>query len=133
MKSRNYILFVCLAVVLASCSNEKQAEKHETPEEVALAAYNHLIKYEYEDYVKLVHSGDSITETYRQGLLATVKQFMARQNDEKKGIKSASVVDEKTVSNDNYALVMLILTYGDSTSEEVAVPVVKVNDVWRLR
>lgn len=133
MKLRNYILFGCLAAVLVSCSNEKQAEKHETPEEVALAAYSHLIKDECEDYVKLVHSGDSITDTYRQGLLATVKQFIARQNDEKKGIKSASVVNEKTVLGDNYALVMLILTFGDSTSEEVAVPVVKVNDVWRLR
>ena len=42
-----------------------------------------------------------------------------------------NVVDAKTNKSETYSLVMLILNYGDSTSEEVAVPVVKVGESWR--
>ncbi len=66
-------------------------------------------------------------------LAAYNNQFMAKEKEENGGIISVNVVDAKTNKSETYSLVMLILNYGDSTSEEVAVPVVKVGESWRLR
>ena len=68
-----------------------------------------------------------------QSLITAAKQFMAKEKEENGGIISVNVVDAKTNKSETYSLVMLILNYGDSTSEEVAVPVVKVGESWRLR
>ncbi len=131
-KCKFWLTLLSLALVV-SCSDEKKVEKHSKPEDVVLAAYNNLIKGEYEKYVMNVQSCDSITEKYRKSLITAAKQFMAREKEEKGGITGVSVVNTKTNEAGTYSLVMLTLTYGDSTSEEVAVPVVKVDGSWRLR
>lgn len=133
MKRCKFLFVLLLLALVASCSDEKEVEKHSKPEDVALAAYNNLIKGEYEKYVSNVHSCDSITEKYRKSLITAAKQFMAKEKEENGGIISVNVVDAKTNKSETYSLVMLILNYGDSTSEEVAVPVVKVGESWRLR
>ena len=131
-KCKFWLTLLSLALVV-SCSDEKKVEKHSKPEDVVLAAYNNLIKGEYEKYVMNVQSCDSITEKYRKSLIIAAKQFMAKEKEEKGGITGVSVVNTKTNEAGTYSLVMLTLTYGDSTSEEVAVPVVKVDGSWRLR
>ena len=131
-KCKFWLTLLSLALVV-SCGDEKKVEKHSKPEDVVLAAYNNLIKGEYEKYVMNVQSCDSITEKYRKSLIIAAKQFMAKEKEENGGIISVNVVDAKTNKIETYSLVMLILNYGDSTSEEVAVPVVKVGESWRLR
>ena len=131
-KCKFWLTLLSLALVV-SCGDEKKVEKHSKPEDVVLAAYNNLIKGEYEKYVMNVQSCDSITEKYRKSLVASAKQFMAREKEEKGGITGVSVVNTKTNEAGTYSLVMLTLTYGDSTSEEVAVQVVKVDGSWRRR
>ena len=131
-KCKFWLALLSLALVV-SCGDEKKVEKHSKPEDVVLAAYNNLIKGEYEKYVMNVQSYDSITEKYRKSLITAAKQFMAKEKEENGGIISVNVVDAKTNKSETYSLVMLILNYGDSTSEEVAVPVVKVGESWRLR
>lgn len=128
-----YLPLLLLAIFTSACSGSKEKTVHSKPEDVVLTAYNSLINGDYAKYVSCVQSNDSITESYRNGLINAAKQFMAREKEEKGGIASVNVISAKTNESGTYSLVMLSLCFGDSTSEEVAIPVVKINDSWRLR
>ena len=46
---------------------------------------------------------------------------------------SAKAIAENTNERATYSVVRIDITYGDSTKEEIAVPVIKYNGRWRLK
>lgn len=119
---------LCILVGLASCSQP-------TPEELAsLAAkgyYDHLIHGEYEQFLE----GANVPEDpeYRSQLLDNYRQFMASQKTLHGGIREVRIVRAKTDSIQQYTNVFLTLCFGDSTNEEIVVPMVENNGRWRMR
>lgn len=109
-----------------------------TREELAsLAAkgyYDHLIHGEYEQFLE----GKEIMTTtddasYRSQLLDNYRQFMAVQQSSHGGIREVRIVRAKTDSLQAYTNVFLTLCFGDSTNEEVVVPMVEKEGRWRMR
>lgn len=120
-------MLLCLG--LLSCSQP-------TPEELAsLAAkgyYDHLIHGEYEQFLEGVDMPDD-QESYRSQLLDNYRQFMAAQQSSHNGIREVRIVRAKTDSLQHYTNVFLTLCFGDSTNEEIVVPMVENDGRWRMR
>ena len=72
-------------------------------------------------------------EDYRSQLLDTYSQFMAQQEQSHRGIREVRIVSAKTDTIQKYTNVFLTLCFGDSTNEEIVVPMVERNGSWRMR
>ena len=128
MKRQLLTALICLAGI--GCSNP-------TPEELAsLAAksyYEHLVRGEYDHFLEGKVSADSIPDDYREQLLTACKQFMALQDMEHHGIREIRISNAKTDTIQKYTNVFLVLCFGDSTNEEVVVPMIEQNGRWRMK
>ena len=119
-----------ILVGLAACSQP-------TPEELAsLAAkgyYDHLIHGEYESFLEAMDLPEA--PEYRSQLLDNYRQFMATQQSSRGGIREVRIVRAKTdsIQKQPYTNVFLTLCFGDSTNEEIVVPMVERDGRWRMR
>lgn len=128
MKHLLFIVLVFLA--LCACSSP-------TPEEMAsLAAkgyYEHLLKGEYDKFLEGKAGSDSLPEAYRRQLLAGYKQFLSQQSSLHNGINEIRVINAMRDTILNYTNVFLMLCFGDSTNEQVSVPMIEHNGSWRMK
>ena len=128
MKHLLFIVLVFLA--LCACSSP-------TPEEMAsLAArgyYEHLLKGEFDKFLDGKAGSDSLPEAYREQLIAGYKQFLSQQNNLHNGINEIRVINAKRDTILNYTNVFLMLCFGDSTNEQVSVPMIEHNGRWRMK
>ncbi|MCR4583719.1 MAG: hypothetical protein K5764_09260 [Prevotella sp.] len=113
-----------------ACSNP-------SPEELAsLAAkgyYDHLLRGEYEAFLEGKVASDSLPEDYREQLLAGFRQFMAEQKASHGGIREVRISNAKRDTLQHYTSVFLICCYGDSTNEEIVVPMIETPKGWRMK
>lgn len=132
MKKR--IAIVLALPILAGCL----ACSEPTPEELAsLAAkgyYDHLIHHEYEQFLDGMEQREQMEHAdYRSQLLDNYHLFMAQQQKAHGGIREVRIVRAKTDSILHYTNVFLTLCFGDSTNEEIVVPMVEREGRWRMR
>lgn len=108
-----------------------------TPEELAsLAAegyYRHLLRGEYEQFMAGKDGLDDMPDDYREQMHAAYKQYMAQQKEVHRGILDVRVSNAKTDSSLHLTNVFLVLCFGDSTNEEITVPMVEREGRWRMR
>ena len=123
---------VCIvAAAFSACKDEPKPG--ELAAKAAVEGYGHLIAGRYADYLAGVAGADSLPAAYREQLLVGAKQFMARQKEEHGGIAAVSVVKYVTDSVARQTNVFLLLSFGDSTKEEVVVPMVESPAGWRMK
>jgi len=117
-------------LLLAACSSP-------SPEELAsLAAkgyYDHLLAGEYALFLEGKNGADSLPDDYREQLLTAYKQFMATQQKNHHGIREVRISNAKTDTLQKYTNVFLVLCFGDSTNEEIVVPMVEQRGKWRMK
>lgn len=117
--------------LLAACSS--QPTKEELAGLAAKGYYQHLVAGEYEQFVEGRLMADSLPADYRLQLIEGYKQFVAQQLEARKGIQEVTVSRAYTDSLADYTNVLLMLCYGDSTTEEVVVPMVERDGRWRMK
>ncbi len=61
------------------------------------------------------------------------KMFVEQQQDEHKGMVKVNVLNAKADTAHHVADVFLQVVYGDSTKEQIVVPMVEVKDAWKMR
>ena len=125
------LVYLILIVIVVACSTGVSRE-----EQAALAAkgyYAHLVQGEYEQFVEGRFMADSLPADYRSQLIEGYKQFVAQQLEARKGIQEVSVSRAYTDSLAGYTNVLLMLCYGDSTTEEVVVPMVERDGRWMMK
>ena len=125
------LVYLILIVIVVACSTGVSRE-----EQAALAAkgyYTHLVQGEYEQFVEGRFMADSLPADYRSQLIEGYKQFVAQQLEARKGIQAVSVSRAYTDSLAGYTNVLLMLCYGDSTTEEVVVPMVERDGRWMMK
>ena len=147
MRKRRLLGPLALLFFVAACGDRLSSE-----ELAALAAegyYRHLVAGEYEKFLECRVGADSLPDSYREQLLTGYKQFMAQQQRAHHGIRDVRVSSVRTDSlslsttdrssssvTDNSSssvTVFLLLTFGDSLREEIAVPMVNYRGRWCLR
>ena len=120
-----------LGILGMSCGNP-------TPEEQAsLAAkgyYEHLIHGEYEQFLQgKVGLNKHSEEEYWNQLWDNCHQFEHQQEQAHRGIYEVRVVNAKTDTLQKYTNVFMMLCFGDSTNEEIVVPMVERDGRWYMR
>lgn len=122
---------ILLVVLLTACSSPS---KEEMASLAAKGYYEHLIKGETEQFLAGRVGADSLPESYRSQLLDAYRQFVAQQEQSHLGIQEVCVVRAQTDSLADYTNVFLTLCFGDSTNEEIVVPMVEQGEGrWRMR
>lgn len=127
---RKLLYFPVLILALA-CTSAPDAG--ELAAVAAKGCYDLLIEGKYDDYVAGRYTPDSIPDSYREQLVTNAKMFVGQQQDEHRGIKEVRIVNAKADTARHTAQVFLVFSYGDSTSEEVMVPMVEHRGVWKMK
>lgn len=101
--------------------------------QAAKVYYEQLLRGDYESFVDGRYQPTRIPQSYRDQLVANAKMFVGQQEKDHKGIKAVAVTAAKADTARHVANAFLTFTYGDSTREEVVVPMVESKGVWYLR
>ena len=118
-------------VVLGACGS---ATKEELASLAARGYYEHLIHGEYEQFYEGMDQREFTSEAdYRSQMLDNLRQFMARQEKEHHGILEVRVSNAATDTVQQFTNVFLVLCFGDSTNEEIVVPMVERDGSWRMK
>lgn len=118
------------ALLLAACKDEP---KEDFAAKAAKAYYDSLVKGRYAEYVDGFCNADSLPQSYRDQLIVNAKQFAAQQLTDHGGIADVRTVTSRTDSVNGRTDVFLLLCFGDSTKEEVVVPMVECGGVWKMK
>lgn len=125
------LLYLFVAMVIVACSSTP--DQGEVAARAAKEYYGYLLQGDVASFVDGHYRPDSIPDTYREQLITNTKMYVNQQNEEHRGIKDIRIVDTKTDMQKHAANVFLVLSFGDSTSEEIVVPMVESGGVWYLR
>lgn len=123
------VLFFFLLVI--SCS--ENSEPDDLAGKAAKAYYDDLVGGKYNEFVSGIADADYLPQSYRNQLAISAKQFLAHQKELHNSIEDIKVINTKLDTIDKIANVWLLLCYGDSTSEEVLVPMVEYNGQWKMK
>ena len=128
---------IVLLVVLAACGS---ATKEELASLAAKGYYDHLIHGEYEQFYegmdqRTLPDGTTLSDeaVYRSQMLDNLRQFMARQAQEHRGVLEVRVSNATTDTVQQLTNVFLVLCFADSTNEEIVVPMVERQGTWRMK
>jgi hypothetical protein len=95
--------------------------------------YQHLVDGDYDHFLEGRVMADSLPADYRSQLNDAYAQFLAQQTSSRGGIREVRVSRAFTDSTLNYTSVLLMLCYGDSTTEEVVVPMIERDGRWMMK
>ena len=128
LKSVLIVLLGSMLMIACSLSSEEMASL------AAKGYYEHLIQGEYEQYLEGKDGLDrQATEDYWNQLLDNCHQFVRQQETAHRGISEVRVVSAKNDTLQKYTNVFLVLCFGDSTNEEIVVPMVERDGRWKMK
>ena len=127
-KSVLTVLFGSMLFLTCSLSSEEIASL------AAKGYYDHLINGEYEQFLEGKDGLDrNAAEDYWKQLLDNCHQYIRQQETAHRGISEVRVVSAKNDTLQNYMNVFLVLCFGDSTNEEIVVPMVEREGRWKMK
>ncbi|GAB6976495.1 hypothetical protein [Prevotella falsenii] len=132
MKRLLYALLLAV-LLLPSCSRKKETDHGAIAAEAAKHYYENLISGKYKQFLEGMNLPDKLPESYERQMLENFKVFAKRQDKEHKGIKKVSVRSARFFAKDSTASAFLLLHYGDSTTEQIVVPMLKKHGLWYMR
>ena len=124
------LISIVVLVIVAACSTPT---KEELASLGAKGYYQHLIDGDYDHFLEGRVMADSLPDDYRSQLIDGYAQFLAQQQKARGGINEVRISRAFTDSTQQYTSVLLVLCYGDSTTEEVVVPMVEHNGRWMMK
>ena len=127
------LVYLVLLVFLAQWAACSSPTREELASLAAKGYYQHLIEGDFEHFLEGRVMADSLPDDYRSQLIDGYSQFLAQQVKARGGINEVRISRAYTDSTQQYTSVLLMLCYGDSTSEEVVVPMVERNGRWMMK
>ena len=130
---RNAILLL-LATVLCACSAPPpQPTDEELAATAACTAYQSLYGGRTEVFLHARAGAEGHTPQYAEQLLAACNQHVASVKRLHGGVSQVNVSRVVADSTLHLMQVFLLLSYGDSTQEEMVVPMVKESGEWKMK
>lgn len=123
---------------MLSCSKPK---KDDAAARSAKEYYDSLKAGNSSFFVRGTYMADTIPDDYREQLEANARMLVARMDDEHKGVKAVRVANciNDTImgvggkQSVRIADAFLMLSFGDSTKEEIVVPMILHKGKWMMR
>ena len=133
MKRIMFPFLFALPFLLMACSKKKEVDQGELAGRAAKLYYEQLLKGQYEAFLGGENRSEKLPDSYRKQLLTNLRQFIEQQKKEHEGIDSVSLVSSVFSEKDSTASAFLLFHYGDKTTEQVVVPMLKKHGVWMMR
>jgi len=127
------LVYLVLLVSLAQWAACSSPTREELASLAAKGYYQHLIEGDFDHFLEGRVMADSLPDDYRSQLIDGYSQFLAQQVKARGGINEVRISRAFTDSTQQYTSVLLMLCYGDSTSEEVIVPMVEHDGRWMMK
>jgi len=130
---KHLLYFAIAFVFLSACSSQGTLE-----EEAAKAAqtyYMLLADSLPEDFLNTRVGADSLPASYRAQMQKVYEQYIREVNAKHRGIREVRISNNvaRHDSTQHVTYAFLILCFGDSTQEEVMVPMVEVGGKWLMK
>ena len=129
---RRLLRMTVVAAMLVSCGGEP-VDQEQLVATTAQLYYQYLLDGKYDDFVEGMDHHLSPSPAYKEQLRANAKMFLRQQEKAHKGIASILVSRAEVDEQNHAANAYLVFCYGDSTSEEVVVPMVERDKLWLMR
>lgn len=120
---------IVMLTVVVACS--KLTREQRRVRRAAEKSYAYLQEGKYERFVGALAYADSMSDDYRAQMVDLVKAFAAKEEKLHGKLLSATVTGDTIIGEQ--AHVYLQVTYADSTSEEIGLPMVKVGKKWKMQ
>ena len=103
--------------------------------EAAQGYYQRLLENYPDGFLAGKACYDQLPDDYREQLVKANEQYMKDMQQRHDGLRAVSVSPNvgRTDSTLHVVYAFLLLSYGDSTQEEIAVPMVHVDGEWKMR
>lgn len=124
-------LFLLLTWGMWACSSQLSPE--EAAMEVAQKSYDCLLDGDYEAFLNSRADMEGAPASFREQLLVAYKQFVRLQQESHQGIALFTASRAQMDSTLQLMQVFMLVSYADSTQEEIVVPMVERNGEWKLR
>lgn len=132
MKKLLFFIILMIGVGVTSCKKE-EIDPAVVAGNVAKQYYQYLLDGKYEEFVDGYYQPDSIPGVYREQLITNAKMFVGLQKEVHQGMVKVDVAKASVDTANHVANVFLNIAYGDSTTEEVVVPMVLVDGNWMMK
>ena len=127
------VAWVGISIVLATSCVKSSPE-----EQAALAAkeyYECLLKGDAEGLVSAKADADSLPDSYRRMLVMAYRQYLSDINSKHGGLHAIAVSENvaRRDSTKGVTYAFLLLSFNDSTREEISVPMVEQDGRWYVK
>lgn len=120
-----------MLLLLAACRRDGLTAEQRSVRCAAEKCYSLLADQRYEKFVEEISYADQMSPEYRSQMVDLVHEHVATEHSRHGRMLSAKAVGD-TIDGD-MAQVFLQLVFADHTTEEVGLPMVKVDDEWKMQ
>ena len=124
---RKLFVLALVLTLMVSCKREASA-----PQAAAERYYGYLAKGDVDAYMRGMADYDQLPEEYRSQLRDMFLQYLDHERQERNGILSAKALRD-TLVTPSESHVFLEVQFGDSTCEQVSLPLVLTDKGWRMK
>lgn len=132
-----FIFSLFLTIILCACHKTSNEAAHELgavgADSMAITCYKMQANGQFDNYVNAMLSCDGMPPDYKQRMVAMLRQHQKQINEEKKGVKTVSLLRTEMHNNNKMANVFLSVSYKDGSNEEVMLPMVYDGKQWRMQ
>ena len=132
MRKLFFFMILCMGLGFSSCKEEKPDPGYFAGI-AAKGYYDLLLDSKYAEFVDGYNQPSRISKGYHEQLVQNAQMFIEQSQDEHKGIAKVNVLNAKADTAKHVADVFLQFVYGDSTKEQIVVPMVEVKGTWKMR
>jgi len=122
------VLLLLLIAAIGACSNRPPKD---VAGQHALSFYQALVDGRYDDFTAGIDGFSQLPADYCEQLVLNARQFVGRMEREHRGVRSVRLMNSK--SDSLSAEAFLVLCFGDSTNEEIVVPMVMRDGQWLMK
>ena len=122
---------MAMVLMLASCHSDGLSREQRAVRKAAERDYELLIDGKYDAFIAEIAYANQMSQEYRAQMTDLVHEHAASLSRQHGGLVSAQAVGD-TIAN-GQAHVFLQLAFKDETVEEVGLPMVKVEDEWKMQ
>ena len=133
MRRVMHVLLAAVVLLAVACGKPAAPDPNEVAGRAAKAYYDYLLHGKYAAYVDGFYRPDSIPPSYREQLIVSAKQYVFQLRQDHGGLKAVAVAGARADTARHTGHAFLSLCFGDSTREQIVVPLVLHNGNWMLR
>ena len=125
--------FLTVVILLMVCGCGSKATEKQAVEKAVTESYDALLAGRYADYAAMLAGASSRSADYNEQLAANAAMFIEEQQRLHTSIVDVRVADVRIDHGASRAQAFVVMCYGDSTNEEIVLPLVKEDNVWKVQ